>query len=229
MPFPFESITVSRADALQTRQNLLNTGRGYPIILDALEDDQDRLDELFEEFEDNSTDELLAQSQETDASQALLKHFKDGCYRDDDDREVLELPHGTWPDGDIEPTQELCFSQFNEEAADDTLQIVLIPTQHGWQVPCYLKLGGWNACPFADLQSAVLRDWEQRYGAQLIVVGPDTLELTVERPPTTREEALKLAEEQYYFCSDIVDQGVGTIENLAAALLNGKTWFFWWD
>jgi hypothetical protein len=38
-----------------------------------------------------------------------------------------------------------------------------------------------------------------------------------------------LAKEQYAYCADIVEQGVGTIEALAATLLNGHIWFFWWD
>jgi hypothetical protein len=43
------------------------------------------------------------------------------------------------------------------------------------------------------------------------------------------EEALKLAQEQYSFCCDIVDQGVGTIENLAGGLMASSIWYFWWD
>jgi hypothetical protein len=48
-------------------------------------------------------------------------------------------------------------------------------------------------------------------------------------PPTTRPEALRLAKLQYHYCSDIVTQGVGTIDALAARLLNGYSWSFWWD
>jgi hypothetical protein len=41
--------------------------------------------------------------------------------------------------------------------------------------------------------------------------------------------ALKLAQEQYGFCFDIVEQGVGTIENLAGGLTASNIWYFWWD
>jgi hypothetical protein len=57
----------------------------------------------------------------------------------------------------------------------------------------------------------------------------DTFELHVSRPPSSREAAMELAEEQYGFCSDIVDQGVESLEALAATLFDGHIWFFWWD
>ena len=37
-----------------------------------------------------------------------------------------------------------------------------------------------------------------------------------------------LAIRMYQFCPDIVDQGVGTVEKLAAELQNGSL-YFWWD
>ena len=55
------------------------------------------------------------------------------------------------------------------------------------------------------------------------------MELEPARKPSTREEALILAQEQYWFCYDIVEQGVGTIENLAAGLMESSVWYFWWD
>lgn len=38
-----------------------------------------------------------------------------------------------------------------------------------------------------------------------------------------------LAKELYEYCPDIVDQGMGTITNLAALLMVSNAWFFWWD
>lgn len=51
--------------------------------------------------------------------------------------------------------------------------------------------------------------------------------IRVRRRPKTRCEALDLAREQYSYCSDIVDQGVGTLNALAAALMGHDWWYFW--
>jgi hypothetical protein len=40
---------------------------------------------------------------------------------------------------------------------------------------------------------------------------------------------MELAQEQYDFCPDIVLQGTGTLEPLAATLMASDWWFFWWD
>jgi hypothetical protein len=31
------------------------------------------------------------------------------------------------------------------------------------------------------------------------------------------------------YCEDVVLQGTLTLERLAATLLHGRVWFFWWD
>lgn len=67
------------------------------------------------------------------------------------------------------------------------------------------------------------------YGAEIIGVLPDLMEMCVSRPPTTRDAALTRAKEQYIYCPDVVDQGTQTLQRLAAGLLNGTAWYFWWD
>jgi hypothetical protein len=57
----------------------------------------------------------------------------------------------------------------------------------------------------------------------------DVLELSVARPPSTDQAALALAREQFRYAPDIVQQGVGDVETLAASLKNGHVWYFWWD
>jgi hypothetical protein len=55
------------------------------------------------------------------------------------------------------------------------------------------------------------------------------MNIRVRHRPKSRGEALELAREQYSYCSDIVDQGVGTLNALAAALMENDWWYFWWD
>ncbi|MBO4850121.1 MAG: DUF4253 domain-containing protein [Prevotella sp.] len=54
------------------------------------------------------------------------------------------------------------------------------------------------------------------------------IEFTVPQP-VSEAESLPLAEEHYAFCTDIIDQGVGTIHTLADVLRKSTVWFFWWD
>jgi Domain of unknown function (DUF4253) len=73
------------------------------------------------------------------------------------------------------------------------------------------------------------RRWHEQYGAEIIGAFPDLMEMRVARPALTREDALDLAKEQYIYCIDIVSQGTQTVQALAAGLLGGTAWFFWWD
>jgi hypothetical protein len=105
----------------------------------------------------------------------------------------------------------------------------LLPTGEGAQAPAWLRFGGWNDCPFPAQHVKVFRDWKDRFGAEPLAMTHDVVELWVEHPPTSRDVALDLAREQYQYCSDVVEQGVGTAANLAAGLLGGTAWYFWWD
>jgi hypothetical protein len=92
-----------------------------------------------------------------------------------------------------------------------------------------MHYGNWNDCPSPAYHVAALRSWRDRYGAELVGFNADTLNLRVSRKPPTREEALALAREHYFYCNDIVDQGVRTYRKLAAGLMESDWWFFWWD
>lgn len=106
-------------------------------------------------------------------------------------------------------------------------------------VPCRrpadaVEASGWPGAPNADLSavvvSAVLRSWEDRFGATLLALGADSLALLVTRPPRTREQALAVAAEHHALCPDTVMQGTHTLEAAAEDLLeHPDLWSFWWD
>ena len=76
--------------------------------------------------------------------------------------------------------------------------------------------------------TAVLRSWEDRFGARLIDIGFADLRLFVERPPRTLKAAQRLAAEQAVLADDCID-GAREIPNLAPRLVNAPIWTFWWD
>ena len=57
----------------------------------------------------------------------------------------------------------------------------------------------------------------------------DVIEMRVMQPPTDPSAAQTLAREQFLYCSDIVQQAVGTTRALASMLQGGTAWYFWWD
>lgn len=75
----------------------------------------------------------------------------------------------------------------------------------------------------------VLRSWEERFGARLMHLGFDTMELLVQRPVPGRQAALAVAAEHFAFCMDNVYQGAGSIQEYAADLTGAPIWSFWWD
>jgi Domain of unknown function (DUF4253) len=108
-------------------------------------------------------------------------------------------------------------------------RIALIPTDDWTTIPAHLHWGNWNECPAPEYHVAAFRSWRDRYGVELVGLSFDTLNLRVQRGPTNREEALVLAREQYVYCNDVVDQGLGALRPLAAALMANDWWYFWWD
>ncbi len=89
-----------------------------------------------------------------------------------------------------------------------TMPLILahIPVKHPWEVFAYLPFGGWNECPDTDELMAVTKYWFEQYGAVPAVMTHDVLEFDLPAP-VPQERAMEVAQEQYAFCPDVVDQG----------------------
>jgi hypothetical protein len=136
---------------------------------------------------------------------------------------------GEWPQY-VPPAPELTLAHdIRTGRPVEKLYLTLIPTDEWATVPAHLFWGGWNACPEPEYHVAAFRSWRHRFDIELVGIGRDTLNLKVGRRPATRDVAVELAREQYLYCNDIVDQGLGSLEALAASLMEANWWFFWWD
>lgn len=111
--------------------------------------------------------------------------------------------------------------------------LILVPTKLSWQIPAYLTFSGlgWNACPSTAVHIALLKRWHEKYGADLLCMGRDSLFLKVKKPVMDKDEALALAFEHAQYCPDNVMQAHGdrTISGLAIDLMGATVWQFWWD
>ena len=98
---------------------------------------------------------------------------------------------------------------------------------------------GWFATDHFDDAlpiAAVLRSWEDRFGARLIQIGPGAeIRLLVGRPPRTAEAGRALAAEHWAFCDEWLDARDGTevgltsVEEIMPRVINASLWGFWWD
>ncbi|MFJ6615868.1 DUF4253 domain-containing protein [Streptomyces sp. NPDC091289] len=111
-------------------------------------------------------------------------------------------------------------------------RIALVPARRSADIPAAIGWSGpMNHEGDVARLCAVLRSWEDRYDARVVVLGFDTMIVSVGRPPATPEEARALAAEHYAFCPDNIDQSPPYDLDVYAekAVLNQEAWSFWWD
>ena len=100
-----------------------------------------------------------------------------------------------------------------------------VPAVLGWFPPVGARESDTEAEDIIRLV-AVLRSWEDRFGATLLQLGPSAvLRVLAARPPATIEAAIALAAEHWAFCDGLGD----TVQEIAAALMATPIWSFWWD
>ncbi|MFL1382060.1 DUF4253 domain-containing protein [Nocardiopsis protaetiae] len=152
------------------------------------------------------------------------------------ERLAVTAPFGAeWPG----PAPEIAWTRDPDEAADlraDRLaarpnpRLGLVRAASGARA---LSAIGWDGAVNHGLDitaiSAVLADWERRFGARLVMAGFDTLVLTTAVEIADKETALRVAAEHFALCPDNVWQGPGSLDSYAESLLGGASWGFWWD
>lgn len=92
---------------------------------------------------------------------------------------------------------------------------------------------GWATAgdvPLGDHElSAVLRSWEQRFGAQVVAL-TGSVDVSVAAPPRTRGHAEQLALEHLLLCPDnLHNQGDWTFPGYVDRILGANLWKFHWD
>ena len=193
----------------------------WPVLLG---DDEslDTLTDTQDTWADRSAGEILVQAAQLEPEAWLAERAdREGRFR--------VPPRGEWPTHAPATSQFAVLSDLLQGRPRTTVKLALVPAEHGWQVPAMLRYGDWNECPPPEVHCALLKKWEAEYGAELVVMTGDSIEMAASRPPRDREAALRLAHEQFVYCADIVLQGVGTLDALAATVLDARVWYFWWD
>lgn len=238
--FPFEIVETSGENAFAQWKELKAAGRGAPVVVGA--DIGNVLEPFHPQWRRRPVTEWLSAAeaikipedlfnmrlnQRAEALAAPLVFHP--AYSADRLERAHEPPLGEWPAEASRSTGLSVAHDLMTREPFPKVFIVLLPTNDPTAIPAHLHWGSWNACPAPDYHVAVLRHWRDSYGAELVGLGRDSIELKVGRKPATRDEAIELARVQYAYCNDIVDQGTGTYSVLAAELMAHDWWFFWWD
>ena len=138
------------------------------------------------------------------------------------DFEFREQLYGEWDDR-LSPLDRF------DDAKDGYPVLLRVPVTEPWNIFAWVPFGGWNECPADEDMMGVCRYWYEQYHAVPAVLSGDTLQMYCFAPVRDKDTALPLAEEQYGFCNDAVEQGAGTIKRLASRLIGSRVWYFWWD
>lgn len=151
---------------------------------------------------------------------------------EDDDFAVMRAPFSRQFPGLAPAEQERIGADRLTRALAD-----LPPTRMGLAVASrpadVLPLIGWdgvvnshgNALPVA----AVLRSWENRFGATLFQIGFAEIRLLATRPPRTSRAAELLAAEHFAFADECAGTGLHDVKGITEHLLESPFWTFWWD
>ncbi|MEW2079944.1 DUF4253 domain-containing protein [Streptomyces sp. NPDC013433] len=159
--------------------------------------------------------ERMSSPADHDSRTVLARWWQDHTATDEDDdqrdaekRLAVTAPFGqTWPGPapattpvkDADATADQYAQAFLDRHPHARLGLVAAPrgadalTTVGWQGPL-------NYDNDTATFSAVLRDWEDRFGTRVVGVGFATLHLSVAAPPHRPEDALRIAAEHFAFC-----------------------------
>ncbi len=225
MPNDIQTVTVPGNDAIaeleKLRKDYVHTGL-YPVLLGDKEDVRFNSESIRKK---RPAHKIISDSLTIDTTQ----WFRETLEGLQEDAETDELFEGQWPDEVIGQSGLTIQNDFLTQKPKPEIIIGLFKIENPWETFAVLNWGGWNSCPHPSEHCAIHSYWYTKYGAEVASITTDVVECIVTKPPLTREDSLRLAREQYSYCADIVDQGVGSISNLAATLMTSRYWYFWWD
>jgi hypothetical protein len=103
--------------------------------------------------------------------------------------------------------------------------LALVQAEHPADIPAVMA---WEAEAPNELLSAMLRSWEDRFGARVVAFEGATLHVSVARPPVTVADASLVAFE-HVLLGDDNHRGGLHFADYANSLIGDRHWQFWWD
>lgn len=112
------------------------------------------------------------------------------------------------------------------EAGNRKHSIGIVRETDPYRILRYMETDGINYDITNDSLITVIKDLDKKYQLELIGASGDYCEFIIHRPPADWNQ---LAKEVYAICPDTVEQGVGSVEELARELRQNRRLYFWWD
>ena len=185
-------------------------------------------DQLGTDYENPDIEKVRAKRNEL-ISNASTENAK--IWLDDELQEIVKYYGEDYKDIVGSPTDDAtAYNDFGITMNDTNQPVLLVevPVTEPWQTLAWFPFGGWNECPNAENLVNTVKYWYEKYGAIPTIIKSDVLEMQLESP-IDKEQSLELAQEQYVFCCDCIEQGHEYIHALADSLRKSTVWYFWWD
>jgi hypothetical protein len=103
--------------------------------------------------------------------------------------------------------------------------LALVRAERPADIPAVMS---WGAEAPLELLSAMLRSWEDRFGARVVAFEGAQLHVSVARPPVTAADASLVAFE-HVLLGDDNHRGQLHFADYANYLSGARHWQFWWD
>lgn len=194
---------------------------GYTPLIIILSDLMVEMFDIGAENTNNDRETIIASAKDINVKVLFKRFLDDVMPMDEDEDEDIT--------GEFSMEEQIHQLISIQDLKNEKVILAKIPTNNPWEAAAWVPMGGFNECPLPEEQVAIFKYWYEKYGAVPALVTHDVWEFFVENPPETQEVAESLAWEQFGFCSDIVWQGVGTVNGLAGTLIHSSVWYFWWD
>lgn len=116
----------------------------------------------------------------------------------------------------------------NRFTVSDRVYCALVQASESYELPIILRYGGSGNSPGTAEHAAVIKRWQEQYGAEIFGISSSTLDCLVSKPPLERSAALILARELSAYCPDMIDPVEG-LKAYAQDLVGETLWSFWWE
>ena len=104
--------------------------------------------------------------------------------------------------------------------------LALVRAERPADIPAVMA---WEAEAPHEFLSALLRSWEDRFGARVVAFRGSTIHVSVARPPAATADASLVAMEHMLLGDDNHPCGDLNFADYAKSLVGERHWSFWWD